>query len=83
MGQMLAFYALYNCEFPRNLLNFLHHLFKYIVNWHRRVFDGRAYGNNRSNEAFRNNWLNPEYGRFRDEKVYNHFTIQFGFVLLL
>lgn len=30
-----------------------------------------------------NNWLNAEHRRFYEEKVYNHFTIQFGFVLLL
>lgn len=30
-----------------------------------------------------NNWLNDEHRRFYEEKVYNHFTIQFGFVLLL
>lgn len=81
MGQMLAFHALYNCYFPYNLLNYLHHIFKYIVAWHRRVFDGRAWGTHHS-KSFRDNWLNHENRRFYEEKVYNHFTIQFGFVLL-
>lgn len=72
---MLAFYALYNCHFPFNLRNFLHHLFKYLVNWHRKVFEGAAWGNNEHKSEFRENWLNDEYGSFYREKVYNHFTI--------
>lgn len=80
---MLAFYALYNVFYPYNFLNFIHHLFKYVVNWHRRVFDGRAWGNHNTDIDFRNNWLNYENRRYYEEKVYNHFTIQFGFVLLL
>lgn len=83
MGQLLAFFVLYNSYLPHNLLNFLHHLFKYMINWHRRVFDGSAWGNHSSSQGFRDNWLNHENRRFYEEKVYNHFTIQFGFVLLL
>jgi hypothetical protein len=83
MGQMLAFYCLYNCYFPYNLLRYLHYFFQYMINWHKEIFEDRAWNNHKSSASFRNNWLNHENRRYYEETVYNHFTIQFGVILLL
>lgn len=53
------------------------------MNWHKEIFEDRAWNNHNGSEGFRNNWLNNEHRRFYEETVYNHFTIQFGFILLL
>lgn len=54
-----------------------------MVGWHKDIFDHAAWENHKSSSGFRNNWLNPEFRRFYEEGVYNHFTITFGFVFLI
>jgi hypothetical protein len=46
-----------------------------MVNWHKEIFEDRAWNNHNGSEGFRNNWLNNEHRRFYEETVYNHFTI--------
>lgn len=79
---MLAFYALYSCYFPHNLLNFLHYFFQYMINWHKEIFEDRAWHNHHTSQDFRENWHNVENRRYWEETVFNHFTIQFGVILL-
>lgn len=54
-----------------------------MVGWHKDIWDHNAWNNHNESAGFRNNWLNPEFRRFYEEGVYNHFTITFGFILLI
>lgn len=54
-----------------------------MIGWHKDIFDGAAWDNHHESSGFRNNWLNPEFRRFFDENIYNHFTITFGFIFLV
>lgn len=83
MAQYIAFWALYNAYFPVNLLKFLHYLLLWTVTWHKEVFKGWAEWRHDDDEDFVNNWKNNEHRRFYEEDLYNHFIIQFGFILLL
>lgn len=79
---MLAFWALYNVYFPHNLLNFLHYFYQYMLNWHKEIFESRAYHDQGASEGFRRNYLVRENRRFFEETTYSHFVIQFGNILL-
>lgn len=82
MGQMLAFFCLYNVYWPYNLLRYLHYFFQYMINWHKEIFEDRTWKNENESLDFRNNWFNHENRRYWEETVYNHFTVQFGVILL-
>lgn len=47
------------------------------------MFENRAWNNHKGSSGFRNNWLNHENRRYYEETTYNHFVIQFGWILLL
>ncbi len=82
MWQYLAFWVLYNCYFPYNLLNFMHYFYKYSIGWHK-IFRKAAENNHEGDPDFDNNWLNKEHWRFYEEDVYNHFVISFGLIFLI
>ncbi len=61
---------------------FLHCFFKYTVVWHN-VFKASAENNHGGNPDFDNNFFTNEHRTFYDNKVYNHFFISFGLILLI
>lgn len=54
-----------------------------MVGWHKDIWDDAAWNNHSGDRGFRRNYRTPEFRRFYEEGVYNHFTITFGFILLL
>lgn len=70
MAQFMAFWRLHHVYHPRNLLNFHHHFYQYLIGWHDQVWDkGYPYYN--------------EHKNFYNEGVYNMFPISFGFPQLV